>query len=594
MEELTAKEERDDERQNDIILKVNVGRKQSKNANGSDSDELNHVLEKLNKSISKEEKKKPTNITKNTTTNIIDLSATISKILLLNMRDQGQSKLASSFTKYKSTVLPHPEEPTRIEKALYPGILNQICEKYKNNTSTGNTEEQYPQLQQQLSDKTLQSDILEKQWLSAPIVSALEVPQTRLLVQNMIHYLRGLHSTYIKSNASIVGQLWKLRADVLKAYSTLINDSLTAFEKEAVQIVQTYREARVEVKKQIVIAEDSSSFVRQWKDLRSSFVVWLESIERLLPATLNMQHYVEQLLAAADFQQDDPCHLREVGHMKIQLERIDDAVAATTSNSKSAPSTALISEIKEETHKVSIESKILEEDLKNTNEQIATIIRKQSSLVQIDITQLHKLSSELEKLELHKAELMKKLQPIRSAVERLAQQSMDISKSTRKTQAIDEIQEWKDRLNEFQKQCEEETKIWDTGNGRGMLYKAQTVIQEETLRTLQSIFFTSSQKIDAAGIALIRYSLFIYQSLNDMQKNLAYNTLSNVNVIQGSMNYHLQRYVVTNQEITALINQHLAVETEIQHIRDEMDHFEICNSVSEIIGNLLKTYVNHS
>ena len=120
---------------------------------------------------------------------------------------------------------------------------------------------------------------------------------------------------------------------------------------------------------------------------------------------------------------------------------------------------------------------------------------------------------EQRQLELEKKQevLLEKIAPLRAAMERLRSQNSEVRDATQMVKALEQCEEWKSKLQTFQQKCEQEADLWS--QGRGLQYRARFLAQEETAKAIQSLFTTAQQKIDGAGVALIRYGLLAVQSI---------------------------------------------------------------------------------
>jgi len=497
------------------------------------------------------------------------------RTILMHIRDQGQSKLAQIMHRFTRQITKTQDPDIIWEPALGPDEYVHLTSVVK---VTPNLDRYY-QLQEQLSEQLVKSDLLEKQWSTLP-VQAAEVPQTRTVLRKLFQTAREGHQEWLFLSRGTTEKLWKLRGELVDAYVMLVQDTVKSFGQEGEKILSIHQQVKTELENQIK-ASESNEFFHDFTRLHDNFRFWVESINNLLPPSLKLHQQVDQFLHECDTVQD-PCCLRRVQHLKDQLERISSILVLhrdTQQHRKLATDS-----LQQELSMTSTEWSQTQAQLETVQRDLQDLSGKRVMLWSKDKSSSSTLSEleELERQQLdleHKQEvLLEKIAPLRAALERLRTQNTDVLSATQFVKALEQAENWRVMLNEFQQRCEKESQLWS--EGRGLQYRARVTVQEETLKTLQSLFVTAQQKIDGAGLALVRYGLLLVQNLYAGAVIQHHAVKQKQTIAQSSISHYIQRLALSHPAMAELLHQHSLSETALYQLRNELEEIQLQNMVT--------------
>jgi len=505
---------------------------------------------------------------------------TVGRILLMRIRDQGQQRLGASMQRCLSTVKPGHSLGTW-EPALGISEFDHVKRVFDANKLPI---QQYYQLQQKLSEHMQKSDLLQQQWLALP-PHASEVPQTRTMLQNLFQTVKQSHTEWLSLLRNSTEKVWKLRMDLVRAYEMLVNDTVREFDREAQKIVGIYQEVRKEIDHQIKLAEDNE-FYNGWTRTYENFRYWLQSIAAILPPSITFQQEVDTFLLLCDMA-EDPCCLKRVHHLRDQLDRIQSVlqIHRQSEHYLNLESSALHQQLKMTTTEWTQTQAQLDQvqrELQNLSMQRVTLWSKGNS-----VKNLEELEQRQQELEKKQSFLTEKISPLRMAMERVRQQNTDVLQNAQLNEALQQAEEWKHKLQRQQEQCEKESREWS--KGRGVQYRARETSVEETVRALDSLYVTSQQKIDGAGLALMRYGLLVLQNLISSIALPSLSEQQKQRITQDSLYHHIQRLALNHPTLAELLHQQSQSDTQVRKLRNELEEMQLQNMVSGMIQEVLHT-----
>jgi len=500
---------------------------------------------------------------------------TVARVLFLHIRDQGQEQLASQVHRLNNTVrqysktigtLPH------FELSLGPDEFEQLKQYWIKQQLPL---QRYYELQERLSRHIEESKNLEQQWLALP-QQLTELPQTRSTLQKLFTTIRESNSSWLSIFRINIEHLWKLRMELVEAYKLLVTDTIREFQREGEQIVGVFHQV-IEIINQHIQQLENGDFFQTWTQTNEQYRAFLQSITPLLPPSLHFQQEVDNFLLTCQ-ESDDPCCVKRVKHLLEQLDRVIFALKMSGNSIQNKEST---SSNKESTssNKEWTETQFL---LKQTQDELEKLSTKRMSLWAQgnSIKELENLETQQRQLEQTHSSLLDKIAPMRSRL-----QPVTCSKTE---EVLLQLQQWKERLLSQQENCEKEALSF--ANGRGLQYRARDSAIEETIRALDSLYVTAQQKIDGAGLALVRYGLIVLQQTIASAIVPSHTEQQKQKIAHESLSHYIQRLSLNHPSFAELLHQQSQVEDKIRLVKGMIEEIQLQNYITALLQHQLSSF----
>ncbi len=584
-----------------VNLSLHVGHDAEAQSQQAADSGLDQWLQELNQSIDAQQKTGPTTQTlgvvsllqpkepeavitaATASTSHVDYQA-VCRVFLMQIRDAGHRRLTLAWQRLVAPIQPQPTSgggQNQWEPALGPHEFDDLQTALMSHQIPVQS---YYQLQQELSTLLRTAETLQRQWHEVP-AQPTEVPHTRTMLQTLFQTLRDSNVdqlTLLRTNAE---RVWKLRSELVEAYQLLVTDTVREFEGEGQRILEVYSQVRSELDRQIQASEDHP-FLQNWKRVYENFRHWVQSIAAVLPPSLQFQQEVDGFLMVHDTA-EDPCCLKRVRHLRDQLQRIH----------------SVLSMHRQSEHHQRMQSSALHEELKmataewsQTQSQLDAVQRELQTLAtrrvamwsqNTSVTELEAMERRQAELEQRQAQLTERIGPLRMAMERVRQQNGDVLQSAQVNEALQQAEEWKRKFETQQAECEREAQTWT--EGRGVQYRARETVVAETLRTLEALRVTAQQKIDGAGVALVRYGLLMMQQVMASAEWPVAALQRRQDAAQTTLAHHTQRMALNQPALAELLHRQAQTEADMRKTRTALEELQTQNTVLGLLQRVFQS-----
>jgi len=312
----------------------------------------------------------------------------------------------------------------------------------------------------------------------------------------------------LQTGQEFLSHLLTIRVDLLKAFQMVTADALKHVREETQSIQQVHQQAQQNITAAMRQALAGDTFLPTWERLSASYLVWIRTIQDVLPRPLLMSLSTRQFVQACDAQDDDCC-LRRVKAMQDEVEKVHTALEMkrnalrVTKDRRHQHATTLGQQIR-----------MLEDDWDLTKRDLQRLQKQLDARSEQQIRDLatrqwpqepDNLDEEYRALNKRRTDLQQTLQELRQNQDAQA----DLASYDQISMAADQAQEWKSRLVKFAQRCHTEAAQWE--NGRGKYVTLLNQAQQETDRALTNLYQQVSRKIDGAGCLLMRYATQLTQ-----------------------------------------------------------------------------------
>ena len=568
------------------MLQVQVGKGQDTDSSEKVQDDLDVWLHDLAKQIeSRQENNEASGVPQSG-----NLAQTIpfndaGRIIMMQVRDRGQKELSTLMYGFLRQIHGTNGATLTSSPTWEPALADREFDQVKDTLDQDTPAlEDYYQLQDELTRELDKGSVLQKQWTALPL-SLTEVPQTRTLIAKLFSVIKEAHQEWVLLLREVTEKTWKLKADLISAYVAVVQDAVKGFAAEGQKIASIYQETKQEIDRQIQMSE-RNDFSTDSRRLQDNFRFWINSLNSILPTSLKFQQQVQEFLGECEGADEDPCCLRKVRGLKDQLDRIQNVLMLHRDTQ--AHRTLQEKSLSEELNMTSAEWTQTQSQLEAVQQELRAlgIHRERLWAEENSVKALDQLESRHADLERKQQTLSEKLAPLRSAMERLRTQNEGVIQSTQQIKAIEQAEEWRTKLDRFQIRCEQESEHWSTG--RGLQYRARMMAQEETVRTLQSIYTTTQQKIDGSGVALVRYGLLLLQNLMVTATVTHHSILQKERTAEMSLAHYLQRAVLSHPALAEMLHQQCQSQKAVNRLRQSIEEVQLQHSVSAILSKAAK------
>lgn len=340
-----------------------------------------------------------------------------------------------------------------------------------------------------------------------------------------------------------------------------------------------FQQVRGEIERQIALSEDND-FIHGWTRLHENFRFWLSSITTVMPPSLKFQQEVDAFLMTCDLS-EDPCCLKRIRHLRDQLSRVQSVLQIHRQSTQHQ--SMEVNALQEEMKMTSTEWSQTQATLDQIQRELQNISDKRMRLwgQNESIKTLEELEQRQQSLEKKQSLLTQQIAPMRLAMERVRKQNTEVTKKSQLQEALDQSEEWKRKIDEQQILCENEAKVW--ADGRGLQYRARESAVKETLQTLDSLYTTSQQKLDGAGLALMRYGLLIIHNLIAVAASPSNAFQHRFRVAQDTLSHHIQRMALNQPSLAEILHQYNQCEEKIRSVRMMIEELQLENSITSML-----------